>query len=203
MGKVEENINEDKLTKSGVLWMIISIGGGLALLIAGMIVYNAFSGSCLNNFLDNMKFPMTLITATFALAGFWALIFRSNQTQKQIQVTIDNNTFNNFIAHKKEFNEILKEIEDQYKCIIIDKSFIYKKIFPENSPTSMTFKSNGDYLKKQDEEYLEFLEELYPEVVEIAEIDPRIDPEVGLDSKQTNAYAVFKSFSIFVTYKRY
>ncbi|MEL0660181.1 hypothetical protein V6255_13650 [Psychromonas arctica] len=197
MNKIEKNFNEDKLIKSSVLWMIISIGVGIALLIAGVIVYNAwglelcrpiFSAYCLNNFSENMQFPIALITATFALAGFWALIFRSNQTQKQIQVAIDNNTFNNFIAHKKEFNEILKEIEEQNKCIIIDKIFLYEKIFPINSPVFMTFESDGLYLKKQDEKYLEFLEELYPKAIKIAEVDPRVDPEIGLDSNQINAF---------------
>lgn len=195
--KIEKNSNVDTLIKSGVLWGIIGIGVSIALLTAATIVYNAwglelcrpiFSGYCLNNFSNNMKFPMALITATFALAGFWALIFRSNQTQKQIQITIDNNTFNNFIAHKNEFNEILKEIEERYKCIIIEKSFLYEQIFPENSPTSMTFESDGVYLKKQDEKYLEFLDKLYPKAIKIAEIDTRVELDIGFTPKQMNAF---------------
>jgi len=196
LSKIEDDFKH-KLIHSKVLKWILITGLSSAIFIAGMIVYNAwtielckpiFSGTCLSNFSYNMKFPATLITATLALSGFWALIFRSHQTsaqietsQKQTQLTIDNNTFNNYIAHKKAFNDILYEIEEQYRCKILNKSFIYDSIFPSNSPTNISFTSDGSYLTKRNKDYENILKELAPNMKGIIEKDPMIDPDIGLE----------------------
>lgn len=192
-----ENDFEHKLIHSKVLKWIIVTGLSSAVFITGIIVYNAwtielcrpiFSGTCLSNFSYNMKFPATLITATLALSGFWALIFRSHQTsvqietsQKQTQLTIDNNTFNNYIAHKKVFNDILEEIEDQHQCKVLHKSFIYDSIFPSNSPTHISFTSDGSYLTKINKDYEKLLEKSAAYVENILKMGPQIDPEIRLE----------------------
>lgn len=196
LNKIESDF-EHKLIHSKVLKWIVLTGLSSVFFITGMIVYNAwsielckpiFSGTCLSNFSYNMKFPATLITATLALSGFWALIFRSHQTsaqietsQKQTQLTIDNNTFNNYIAHKKVFNDILEEIEDQHQCKVVHKRFLYDSIFPNNSPTSISFTSDGLYLTNKNKEYENLLVRTADYVNEILKLDPRIDPEIGLE----------------------
>jgi hypothetical protein len=196
LNKIESDF-EHKLIHSKVLKWIVVTGLSSTIFITGMIVYNAwtielckpiFSGTCLSNFSYNMKFPATLITATLALSGFWALIFRSHQTsslieasQKQTQLTINNNTFNNYIAHNKVFNDILEGIEHQHQCKVLHKSFIYDSIFSSNSPTYMSFTSDGTYLTKINKEYEELLDKLSPYITEILKVDPRIDPDIGLE----------------------
>jgi len=196
LNKIESDF-EHKLIHSRVLKYIVLTGLFSTIFIIGMIVYNAwtielckpiFSGTCLSDFSYNMKFPATLITATLVLSGFWALIFRSHQTsvqietsQKQTQLTIDNNTFNNYIAHKKVFIEILGEIEEQYKCKVTSKSYFYSLIFPNNSPTSMSFTSDGIYLSEINHKYQDLINESDTYSKEIIKLDPRIDPEIGLE----------------------
>lgn len=197
LDKVEADF-ENKLIHSAVLKWIVVIGGTISLSIVGMITYNSwgaelckpvFSGECLNNLSNNMQLPAKLITATLALSGFWALIFRSHQTteqivtsQKQTQLTIDNNTFNNFIAHKKAFIEMLVEIETQYECKVINKSYIYESLFPDNSPTYINFKSETKAFRHLEEQYENVLEKLSPVASEIVKIDPRIDEEEPLQT---------------------
>ena len=129
-----------------VIWLLITIV--LMVLISKSLsgltpCPNTFSPKCLSNFSNNMEFPFKLTTIFFALASFWALVFRSHQTTEQIkisqklianaqnqtQLTTNNNTFNNYIAHKKAFIDLLESFEEEKSCIIAGKHPLYKNYF--------------------------------------------------------------------------
>ena len=97
------------------------------------------SSECSKSLASSFFISKLIATATLTLLGFWALIFRSEQTTHQIKITLDNNTFNNFVSHKKEFIELLVTFEDINKCSINNKSMLYEKFFAQNNPTNMNF----------------------------------------------------------------
>ena len=141
-----------------IIWLLITIF--LMILISKSLsglapCPNTFSPKCLSNFSENMEFPFKLTTIFFALASFWALVFRSHQTteqikisQKQTQLTTNNNTFNNYIAHKKAFIDLLESFEEEQSCIIAGKQLLYKKLFPENKPIKMFFECENKCIEE-------------------------------------------------------
>lgn len=102
---------------------------------------------CISNLMDKMQLPISMLTATITLTGFWALMFRSNQTTQQIKATLDHNTFNNYVSHKKEFMAMLESFEEEYDCRVSKKASLYRKIFPQNNPKNMTFDGDAKELK--------------------------------------------------------
>jgi hypothetical protein len=83
------------------------------------------------------------------------LIFRSEQTARQIalssqqiRTTSDNNLFNNFIAHKKEFIELLNGYEEDQNCKIKGKRQLYSKLYPHNNPSNLDFACNELAIKE-------------------------------------------------------
>jgi hypothetical protein len=195
LDKIEADF-ENKLIHSVVIRWIIIIGASLSLSIVGMIIYNSwgaelckpiFSGDCLSNFSYNMQLPAKLITATLAISGFWALIFRSHQTtkqietaQQQIKLTIENNYFNNYIDHKKIFMEMLADIEEQQKCEVINKTYLYDSMFPNNTPIYVSFSGNNNFIKQLEIDYVHTMNALLTHASNISNRDPRIDPDIGL-----------------------
>ncbi|PKG37135.1 hypothetical protein [Psychromonas sp. Urea-02u-13] len=97
---------------------------------------------CSNTLKKSFFITQVVATSTIAVLGFWALVFRSDQTSHQIKVTVDNNTFNNYVSHKKEFIETLSTFEDTNKCTIRNKPMLYQVFFGQNSPTKMDFSCN-------------------------------------------------------------
>ncbi|WP_298943198.1 hypothetical protein [uncultured Psychromonas sp.] len=100
-------------------------------------IFDSFE--CSKSLASSFFISKLIATATLTSLGFWALIFRSEQTTHQIKITLDNNTFNNFVSHKKEFIELLVTFEDINKCSINNKSMLYEKFFAQNNPTNMNF----------------------------------------------------------------
>lgn len=71
-----------------------------------------FNSEGINNFLNYYSISIKFFTALFALIVIWVTLERLSQTdkrllqaEKQMDLISDNNRFNNFIVHKKEFNE--------------------------------------------------------------------------------------------------
>ena len=166
LGKISKWVEDDfenVLMKSKVLRLIIYILGGSTVFVAGMIIWNAwemdlckpiFSPTCLGNFTDNMQLPIKLLTATIALSGFWALIFRSHQTTEQIKTSQEQADttnrqlqFNNYIAHKKAFMESMDTFEERANCKVINRDYLYKKVFPQNSFTNWSPDADIGYIE--------------------------------------------------------
>ncbi|WP_299660770.1 hypothetical protein [uncultured Psychromonas sp.] len=146
------NTNNKSLKHSRLLHWILIIGVSLAVFIDFTYSFSiqeflTCSGdNCTEEFVISSYVPSLILTLTITTAGFYALIFRSDQTTKQIAITTENNVFNNFVAHKKEFVELLESFEKDTACTIKNKRGLYKSLFPDNCPTKMSFECDKVYL---------------------------------------------------------
>lgn len=92
--------------------------------------------------LDIFKLPTSILTFGLTLAGFRAVVFRSNQTKKQIDLSIEQQVFKNYIDHKKEFMNVLSALENTHNIKIKGQLYLYEKIFPLNSPVRVEFRTS-------------------------------------------------------------
>lgn len=190
--KVQGLVGSDSnkpMHKSIAIWLISLVGiswAGISMYLINQSLAHLspctpfHSPNCLNNLMINMKYPFSILTATITLVGFWALIFKSNQTTKQIELTINHNTFNNFIAHKKSFAELLAGIETQFNCELYNINSLYDEIFPLNTPTNICFDGDSEYVEGIENRYKALLVKFAEKALDIIKLDPRIDPEIGL-----------------------
>lgn len=152
---------QDSILKCKVFWAIGSFGLLLATATAIAINFQLsksplystceafFLPHCLDNLVSNMRVPIGIFTVTLTILGFWALIFRSNQTAHQIELTahqislsIDHNSFTNFLAHKNAFMEFIGGLEEECKVRFNNRDSLYRKLFPSNSPSKVVFKGD-------------------------------------------------------------
>lgn len=99
---------------------------------------------CLNNFVfDVLKAPLGVATATIAGYSARILYLRFLQTEKQIALTSDNNTANNFFMHKKALADLCSHLESVHD-IEIDAEVVYALLFPNNTPHNVLFVSEKD-----------------------------------------------------------
>ena len=73
---------------------------GISWLIWDTFSFGMSSVESFNNFYEIYKIPLALLTASPVTAGIAAVIHRSDETAKQIQLTEDKNNFENYIKHK-------------------------------------------------------------------------------------------------------
>jgi hypothetical protein len=145
----------NSLLHSSFFWILWMIGLTLAFYIATEIYVtnellntcNSFwSLPCLNNFLPAMKLPIGILTATVTLVGIWSLIFRSQQTAKQIELTLQSNTYDQYRAHKNDFKEVLDDLEKSFKVSFINPFRLYQLIYPNNNSQHVIFQHSDTYL---------------------------------------------------------
>lgn len=133
---------------SSDLIFILSLWGGLLigfLLYLFLIINNdlvlCFDLSCYSKTMDIFSLPLSMVAGGMGLAAFRATIFRSNQTRIQISETISQNTFKNYIDHKKELMNLLDMFQSAHDVKIINRPHLYKTLFPKNSPVCVLFDS--------------------------------------------------------------
>lgn len=96
---------------------------------------------CLNNFVfDVLKAPLGIATATIAGYSARMLHVRFLQTEKQIALTSDNNTANNYFMHKKALADLCSHLEFVHN-VEINSEVVYALLFPNNSPSKVLFVS--------------------------------------------------------------
>tara|TARA_R110001606_G_scaffold262006_3_gene410524 strand:+ start:1675 stop:2538 length:864 start_codon:yes stop_codon:yes gene_type:complete len=113
-----------------------------------------FRSACIFNTYEIFKIPVWLLALSLPLTGLVAAHHRSVQTSKQIDLTMENNTFSNYYKHIEHFENRYKNFEvdlDLYNHNIVKFEFssianLYVGVFPFNFPHD--FKSNyrGDHL---------------------------------------------------------
>ncbi len=123
------------ITVAIILWILIVDWDGLTFICD--------SYSCMASMMDVLKLPIAILTAVFAVAGFYAVVFRSQQTSIQIQESLNQNIFKNYLDHKKSFMDILSGLEENKKIEISNKEKIYAELFPFNSPLRVEFSSRS------------------------------------------------------------
>ncbi|WP_166370643.1 hypothetical protein [Psychromonas sp. SA13A] len=157
----------------------ISFWGGLFLgfLLWVLLVVNndlvfCFDLSCYDRTLDIFSLPLSVMAGGMALAAFRASIFRSNQTREQIRETITQNKFKNYIDHKKELMSLLDMLEKAHGIIITNRPYLYKNLFPRNSPVCVMFDSKE---LDCDRSWLDFqLDEFNELIIKYKEIGTKI-----------------------------
>lgn len=80
---------------------------GISWLIWDTFSFGMSSVESFNNFYEIYKIPLALLTASPVTAGIAAVIHRSDETAKQIQLTEDKNNFENYIKHNELFNQVV------------------------------------------------------------------------------------------------
>lgn len=145
MQLTQENMN-NKLSSDPIF--IISFWGSLFLgfLLYVLLVVNndlvfCFDLDCYDRTLDIFSLPLSVVAGGMGLAAFRATIFRSNQTRAQISETISQNKFKNYIDHKKELMSLLDMLQAAHGVTITNRPYLYKKLFPKNSPVCVMFDS--------------------------------------------------------------
>ena len=143
--------------------------GLLLLLITG---YNntdhslCLSSECFNNFFTLYKFPISVMGLSIPLSAIAAAIHRSEETSRQILLTqsqfnetLSQNKFSNYIKHKEDFFELIKNMENVCKCKFNDPLGTYKKIFPKNSYSKLNFNSHPKVETQKSNKLLETLQQ--------------------------------------------
>ena len=92
----------NKSKKEADLLFIISFWGSifLGVTLSGYIIVDnhlslCLSLECINNFTDIFLLPIKIVSAGMALSAFRMLIVKSDQSQKQIDLAIEQNYFRN------------------------------------------------------------------------------------------------------------
>lgn len=108
-----------------------------------------FSSDCINNFFTLYKIPLSIMGIGVPLSAIAAAIHRSEETslqirtsQHQLDETLKQNKFNNYIKHKEEFLELLEKIGLFCSCKFNDPLHLYKQIFPNNNYHNISFTSH-------------------------------------------------------------
>lgn len=105
------------------------------------------SSLCLKNFLLIYDFPILIGKVSFAILGFIALIYKSEQTQEQIHIAQNQNQYNNFFQHRAMvYKEITESISEGGLIRLDNFNKLYTLVFPKNRPDNFDFKGEFDGL---------------------------------------------------------
>lgn len=80
---------------------------GISYLIWDKFLFDISSVESFKNFYEIYKIPLALLSASPVTAGIAAIIHRSDETAKQIQLTEGKNNFENYIKHNELFNQVV------------------------------------------------------------------------------------------------
>lgn len=92
--------------------------------------------SCFKHFIEiiNDGASKTVALISLTILGIYATIFRSHQTGLTLRQAISNNTFNNYMEHKKQFNTIIKDFNEKSLDLhVANTEKLYRKCFPSNN----------------------------------------------------------------------
>jgi len=127
--------------------LLVPIMSGALLLVATSISNNnftmCFSSECINNFFELYKFPLSILGLSVPLTAIVAALHRSEEAHLQIEETLKQNTFNNYIKHQEEFFKLLEKIESKCSCRFTDPLTLYRRIFPKNNYSYFTFAAHS------------------------------------------------------------
>ena len=164
-----------KLSKSPLFWiaLLFPIVSGVLLFVVSFISNNnyvkCFTSECVNNFFDLYKFPLSIFGLSVPLTAIVAALHRSEEANLQIEETLKQNTFNNYIKHQEDFFKLLEKIESKCSCRFTDPLTLYRRIFPKNNYSSFTFAAHT----KQETDIPntnEFLESLLRDVLDFKSV---------------------------------
>lgn len=156
VGKFNQSLLNNKL------FLTVMILGVVGAVLTSLLIIDAenlnlelcYSSSCFATFLDIFSFPILILQATFAILAFVAILHRSSQTEAQIQlnnqqyeVSIEQNTYNNYYHHRVEFYEAITEQVKSFSHLkLANRAELYRIMFKENNPSHFKFTGSVDVL---------------------------------------------------------
>lgn len=99
--------------------------------------FNPFSSTRLQELVLALKNPALIVGISLPILGLLASHLRSIQTKKQIETQQEQNVFSNYLAHRGQFNEFMKEEAPLRPISTISKWAMYGRLFPNAE--------NGDF----------------------------------------------------------
>lgn len=167
----------------------------ISCLIWDTFSYGVSSVESFKNFYELYKIPLGLLTASPVTAGIAAVIHRSEETAKQIQLTKDKNNFENYIKHNELFNQVVTSFTSEggvnaYMYIYYDISdgneghwegyglvgcrvltaYLYNYLFPKNKGAKTFDFYIDDVVIKKIEEKIEQVELSHIEPIVVVKI---------------------------------
>lgn len=145
----KNTLNHKPLSQSRLFWLTF-IFGILAAIATTIVITsnNKFIGcadvQCFSNFLEYFAVSIKILSATFFVAGFVAVIHRSKQTHHQIEISLKQNSFKNYLDHKAELAAVLYAFEEEFQVEVKGKHSLYRKLFPRNSTQEVSFLTHAD-----------------------------------------------------------
>lgn len=135
-----------------VVFTTVVVSFGSAYKIAVFLEWNIcfVSPTCYNSIFTNFKFPLGAAAAGLSLMGLTGAFFRSEQTERQMQATLQQNVYTNYVTHRKEFFALLEGLEKTYPINFLSKPLVYKQVFPDNNPTNLVLSIDDHTSKKSD-----------------------------------------------------
>lgn len=136
-------LQQDAVFLSILVGTLLISAGLSAFLILGNRLWEdiCIRPECFNNVLVIFDVPIKVATAGVALAGLYALVFRSRQTALQIETAENaleeasrNNTYANYRAHKAEVFDEFDRIAEKRGFSVVQKNGLYRELFPLNGP---------------------------------------------------------------------
>ncbi|MGZ2925929.1 hypothetical protein ABC668_03605 [Pseudomonas aeruginosa] len=147
---MDDSVFEEKLkrhvplirTKAFQLALGVPLFSGL-LIAMGIICVGdvggvCFSSKCWSNFVNIFKVPIAVSGISLPLVAMVAAIHRSNETfvqirlsQRQLQETLDNNKFGNYLKHRETFVKSMADYASaQDHGVTVNCGYLYDDIFP-------------------------------------------------------------------------
>lgn len=115
-----------------IFWFVIALMFSVAILIFIVIYFNTpmhfdFSADGFSGFIDIFKFPLSLLALIIPIVVLLASNHRSEQTKKQIEISMIQNIFQNHYKHIEEFSKYINQVSD----IEVKPMVIHRLIFPK------------------------------------------------------------------------
>ena len=95
--------------------------------------------------IESFELPFKALYAGFAIAGFYAVVYRIEQTHKQIAMTANNDNFSQYLKHRDYIFGELDNMTESRDCIKqIDNRKFYNLLFKRNTHTTFTVCADTD-----------------------------------------------------------
>ncbi|MCO1335967.1 hypothetical protein MO867_16660 [Microbulbifer sp. OS29] len=94
---------------------------------------DCYTSTCLNNYLNHNQPLFKVVTATIAILTIIGLIFRTNQTARQIEHEQRKTEFSHYFEHKKMFFDALKTLEKENGVRFKNRNSLYSHWFHESA----------------------------------------------------------------------
>ena len=135
-------LDDRALFRQPLLWLVVFFPvfyafGAAWINLSGLSLELSRAG--IDNFFDRSKHGIFLLAPIVPLGILVARMHSSLQTEKQIKVSEQVNSFNAYYKHVEEFQKMHESIARSNQVESVRPIALYRSIFPKNTPSSNTF----------------------------------------------------------------